>query len=131
MLCFFSACSSQNNDEYVVVAKASEIMEKVINRESFLLLITNDGCDPCEEFEALLKPVLAEKGQAIYQINYASIDQNMADQLHILLADYTSWPVLMYVKDGAVYSGNTYEYSLDPEGWKTWLLKQGIITQQD
>ncbi|MDF9824225.1 hypothetical protein M2475_000583 [Breznakia sp. PF5-3] len=124
-----TGCFNSRNSEKSMEIDAETVIEKTVNRETFLLLIVNDDCDPCEDLMSLIKVPLAKNQITLYRLNYADVSNDMADQLQLMLTSYSSWPALVYVKDGEVYSGSVYEYSLDPEGWETWLINQGLIPQ--
>lgn len=119
-------CGLQRS-EHMIRISASNVVEKVMNHESFLLYIDHDDCDPCDTFFDDFDEVVRKEKLTVYALNYSSIDVDMAEQLSLMNVKFTSWPVLIHVRDGVIMSENIYEYSLDPEGWKQWLISQGIL----
>ena len=122
-------CNSNKTTAQHQTIEASEVIEKVTNQETFVLLITNDDCDPCTEFHEKTSNKLSEINKDLYELNYSSVDANTSDQLNQVLSDYSSWPVLMYIQNGKLYENGVYEYSLDPEGWEEWLIEQNLLPQ--
>ena len=122
-------CDTNKTTAQHQTIEASEVIEKVTNQETFVLLITNDSCDPCMEFHAHTSDTLSTIDEDLYELNYESVDNNTSAQLELVLKEYSSWPVLMHIINGNLYENSVYEYSLDPEGWEEWLIKQNLLPQ--
>lgn len=129
LVCLLVGCNSNKTTAQHQTIEASEVIEKVTNQETFVLLITNDDCDPCTEFHDKTSNKLSKINKDLYELNYSSVDANTSDQLNQVLSDYSSWPVLMYIQNGKLYENGVYEYSLDPEGWEEWLIEQNLLPQ--
>lgn len=129
LVVFLVGCNSNKTTAQHQTIEASEVIEKVTNQETFVLLITNDDCDPCSEFHEKTSDTLSNINKNLYELNYSSVDTNTSDQLNQVLSEYSSWPVLMYIQNGNLYEHGVYEYSLDPEGWEEWLIKQNLLPQ--
>ena len=129
IICFLVGCDTNKTTAQHQTIEASEVIEKVTNQETFVLLITNDSCDPCMEFHAHTSDTLSTIDEDLYELNYESVDNNTSAQLELVLKEYSSWPVLMHIINGNLYENSVYEYSLDPEGWEEWLIKQNLLPQ--
>lgn len=126
-LLLFTGCDTNKTTAQHQTIKASEVIEKVTNQETFVLLISNDNCDPCTEFHEASKQTLASINVSLYELNYNSVDTNTDEQLNQVLTNYSSWPVLMYIVNGNLDENRVYEYSLNPEGWEEWLINQNLL----
>lgn len=130
LLIFSVLCGcARDNKETFTSIDANAVVEKIVNKETFVLLLTSDACDPCDDFEDLIEPMIASDHLMIYRLNYSEVDSEMSDQLQLMLRPFSSWPTLMYIQDGVISDERIYEYSKDPEGWETWLVKQGLIAK--
>lgn len=129
-LCLISACSV--HQEYGFVKKnGSEIVNRISNQETFLVMISHEDSYSCDVFMEESESVLEEKEITVYVVEESEIEDSIKDQLEIALGDYSSWPALFYVKDGSISMNNKYEYSKDPEGWKTWFQSMGFLQEEN
>lgn len=127
LLCFsLCACSSQSQEGFVSI-DVQNVLTKISNKDTFLVIINNEGCYSCDTFKEELQETVDKNGLTIYTLNYDSITEVDIDQLNIALGKYTSWPVAFYVVEGEIPKINKYEYSTDPEGWQKWLEDMKII----
>ena len=109
-----------------------DVLTKISNKDTFLIIINNAGssedCYSCNEFENELKEVVEKHNLTLYTLNCYDIGEVDMDQLNIALGKYQTWPAAFYVVEGEIPQINKYEYSLDPEGWQTWLKDMKIIS---
>lgn len=124
LLCLLVGCTNFISKDNFTKISSDDMMTKIMNRESFLVFIDHDSCDPCTEFRSQLNSVIEEKQMQVYILNYSDLDFDAAEQLELFNIRFSSWPVLLYVKDGVITIDDIYEFSLDPKGWKQWLNKQ-------
>lgn len=126
--CLFSACSKYEEYGFVEVS-GSEIISRITNKETLVVMIINDNSYSCDMFMQESESVFEEAKIKVHVLNEADIEdsQSMKDQLEIALGDYNSWPALFYVKEGTISAVDKYEYSMDPEGWKKWLQTTQLI----
>lgn len=130
-LCISLCACSPKNEEGFIAVDVQEILTKISNKDTFLIVINNyessDSCYTCSEFEEELKDIVEKHNVNVYTFNSYDVSEVDIDQLNIALGDYTSWPTAFYVVEGEIPFINKYEYSLDPEGWQTWLENMKII----
>lgn len=130
VLCISLCACSQKDEEGFITVDVQEILTKISNKDTFLIVINNyessDSCYTCSEFEKELQ-VLIDQKINIYTFNSFDVGEVDIDQLNIALGDYTSWPTAFYVVEGEIPLSNKYEYSLNPEGWQTWLENMKIL----
>lgn len=130
VLCISLCACSPKNDEGFITVDVQEILTKISNKDTFLIVINNyessDSCYTCSEFEEELQELI-DKNINVYTFNSYDVGEVDIDQLNIALGDYTSWPTAFYVVEGEIPLSNKYEYSLDPEGWQTWLENMKIL----
>ena len=128
MVLLISGCSGTNESGWIS-SDAQTVLNKIANKESFLVLIDKNDCYSCEMLKEDLNDCVSENKLDIQVINDYDISDSNRDQLQIALGKNSSWPVLYYVKEGSVSELLVYEYSLDPEGWKQWLIDMKLISK--
>ncbi|MFV0381164.1 MAG: hypothetical protein ACK5KR_02870 [Breznakia sp.] len=121
------ACAPSAKERGVINVTFTEMIAKITGVDNtFLLMISygnDDSCYACKGLKEEIMPVLDEQGIDLYIFDYEDIaeDEDLQSQLRVYVNDtqYSSWPILLYIKNGSVVSA--YEYSLRPEEWKSWL----------
>ena len=51
--------SEENEEKHLIEITFSELKEKINNKESFILLISQESCSHCAEYKPVLKKVLS------------------------------------------------------------------------
>lgn len=74
-------------------------MKKIENKESFVLLVWQTGCEYCEMFEPTLNKVIKEHEVKIYGINLRELEQEQG-QIVTNKTLTKGTPALVYFKDG-------------------------------
>lgn len=124
-------CQPKNEDGFVSI-DVQDVLTKISNKDTFLIIINNssssDDCYSCNEFENEIKDTVEKHNLTVYTLNCYDIGEVDMDQLNIALGKYSTWPVAFYVVEGEISQINKYEYSLNPEGWQTWLKDMKIIS---
>lgn len=130
MMLSMSACSEKAEYGFQDI-NSSDVMNKITNKETFLLLIVHEDSYACDTFIDEVKPTVQENNMVLQVLDGTDMEASIKDQLNIALGDYSSWPVLFYVKDGTINITDKYEYSLEPEGWKTWMQNMKLIKKEN
>lgn len=120
-------CANNSIDYGIEEISAEDVVLKVTNKETFLVMVSNENSYACDTFIEEVKPILKENNIVLYDFNVNDVEASELDQVEISLGEYTSWPTLFYVQDGEIAPTNHYEYSLDPEGWMLWMQNMGFI----
>lgn len=123
-----SACNG-NAETGFIASNVQNVLNKISNQESFLVLIEKKDCYSCQMFREDIQNAIEKNKLNIDTICDDDISDSDRDQLQIALRENRSWPVLFYVKEGSVSELAVYEYSLDPEGWEQWLIDMKLISK--
>lgn len=121
-----SGCTKKNTETFQII-EGSNVLTKIENKETFILLIGNEDCYSCDMLKEDIEEEAEKNGLVIYEVNSAKVETKVLDQISIAIGTYDTWPTLFYVVDGEIPLNNKYEYTLDPEGWKTWLKNMNLI----
>lgn len=124
----FSACTKKDS-ETLKLMNVSEIMTKIQNKETFLIVVGSKDCYSCKMLKEEMDDVAKENEIILYGIDSGKLSAAQFDQLKITAGNFETLPVLFYVVNGEVPLGNSYEYTLNPEGWNTWLSNMKLIKE--
>ncbi|MBQ8659238.1 MAG: thioredoxin family protein [Bacilli bacterium] len=100
--------NEKNLDKHLIEIKFSELQEKVNNKETFILVLTQTDCSHCAEYKPTFKKVLAEYDVYAYELNIAEdkITQEEKNQLKNI-ANTSGTPTTIFIKDGEEVSTAT------------------------
>ncbi|NBK97000.1 MAG: hypothetical protein EOM50_03075 [Erysipelotrichia bacterium] len=127
LLCVSLCACSEKQANGFIESDVQEILTKIANKDTFLIVINTEECYSCDTFKSEIEKVVEKNDLHVYTLNYQDISDVDNDQLNIALGKYSTWPAAFYVVESEIPQTNKYEYSLDPEGWKTWLENMKII----
>lgn len=81
----------------IITITGQELLEKLDNKETFIMLISQDGCSHCEEFKPILNRVLKENNKNAYEISWKEI-RNNEELNHAFNINGT--PTTIFINDG-------------------------------
>lgn len=88
-------------DKHLVEISIGELQEKVNNKDTFILVVTKDGCSYCESYKPVIKDVLEEYDVVAYELNQTKLttkeDQNAYEEL---VPNITGTPTTVFFKNG-------------------------------
>ena len=91
----------KESDKYLVEISIAELQEKIDKKETFILVVTKDGCSYCESYKPVIKDVLEEYDVVAYNINQTKLtteeDQNTYEEL---VPNITGTPTTVFFKNG-------------------------------
>ena len=90
----------KEKDSHLVEITLSELQEKVNNKETFILVVTQEGCPHCESFKPVLQDVLVEYDTAGYEIVQSKIDEKDKDAYTDIVPNVTGTPTTLFFKNG-------------------------------
>ena len=70
-----TGCSSNK----IVDLTYNELEDKIKNKDTFILQITNDGCSACETFYPRFEEIIKDNDLTSYKVNLAKLGNNMND----------------------------------------------------
>ena len=105
----------------------SDFMEKIENKDSFVLVLGSDTCGACAQYKITMEDVMADKKVEVF---YLGIDKLTSDEYSKIYSKYviTSTPTTIFFKDGEETS--TYDRLNKAEDYSTIveaLEKHGYI----
>lgn len=132
LMCAFtlSACGASGKGGAIEYVSIDAVIEKLNQKESFILLVSKESCTHCKDLEAMLDKTLDEHDITIYNIklNESSEDAYDADisKLEEYLDKPGRTPHTYYIDKGVVideYVG--YSEGQDKEYWN-WVKQSGL-----
>jgi len=93
--------SFKPKENYLNNLNATELEEKINNKESFILVFTQDGCAHCEEYKPVLERVLNEYKIKAYEINLTELRKNEEENKKVAkYFNIQGTPTTVFVNDG-------------------------------
>ena len=127
VLLSLTACNKKFSKGEVVTAYADEVLEKLENKESFIVYVGYDDCQSCKEFKPILNQLIEDYDITIYYL--PTDDKQTEDQLNEIQYNYfyrMYWtPTTYIVEDGEVLA--IKEQLIEYEELVEWLKEYGKI----
>ena len=127
VLLSLTACNKKFAKGEVVTAYADEVLEKLENKESFIVYVGYDDCQSCKEFKPILNQLIENYDITIYYL--PTDDKQTEDQLNEIQYNYfyrMYWtPTTYIVEDGEVLA--IKEQLIEYEELVEWLKEYGKI----
>ena len=127
VLLSLTACNKKFSKGEVVTAYADEVLEKLENKESFIVYVGYDDCQSCKEFKPILNQLIQNYDITIYYL--PTDDKQTEDQLNEIQYNYfyrMYWtPTTYIVEDGEVLA--IKEQLIEYEELVEWLKEYGKI----
>ena len=89
----------ENEEEYLVQISLNELEEKVSNKESFILVITQTDCSHCKQYKPTLKEVLKEYKITAYEIDEQEFTAEEKGRL-AAIANVAGTPTTVFITEG-------------------------------
>jgi predicted bacteriocin transport accessory protein len=127
---FFIANKTSNKNsasDNVVFIDVSTLEKKIENKDTFVLVLTQDGCSHCQNYAPVLESVAEKYNFKIYDLNLTNVDSSEVSRLN-KIANVSGTPTTIFYKDGEEettlnrISGETTEDKLVAK-----LIKLGYI----
>ncbi len=93
-------------DKHLVELNFSELQEKIDNKETFLLVITQTTCSHCAEYKPVLKETLAEYDLVGYYIEEDLLSKEDLGKLKEI-ANVSGTPTTIFIENGQEGSTST------------------------
>ena len=114
----------KNENKYLIELKMDELREKINNKESFILLISQTTCSHCAEFKPHFKKVLAANKVTAYYIEKDLLNADEENELKTI-ANITGTPTTIFIVDGEEASTN---YRIKGSGVTEQNIKDRLIS---
>lgn len=89
-----------NNKSYLTEISYDEIIEKIDNKESFILCITATDCIHCQNYKPKLEKIIKEYNITIYNTNIDNMTEEEYENFKTRLSFDGGTPVTIFIKDG-------------------------------
>ena len=93
-------------EKYFKELSISELQEKIDNKESFILVISQTTCSHCAEYKPRIKKVLAKYEITGYYIEKDLLNEEETTQLNNI-ANISGTPATIFITDGEEKSSST------------------------
>lgn len=86
-------------NSYLKQLKYDEVMEKIQNKESFILLVSQTTCLHCKEYKPVFKKILKKNKLTAYYIEYDLLSKEEKKEF-VKYINFDSTPVTVFLKNG-------------------------------
>lgn len=93
-------------DNHLIELSFSELQEKIANKDSFILVITQTDCPHCAEYKPTLKSVLADYDIIAYEIDETKLNAEEFGRLKDI-ANTSGTPATIFIENGEEKSTST------------------------
>ncbi len=76
-----------------------ELEEKIKNKESFILLISQESCSHCEDYTPKMKKVLKNNNLEAYNLNITYVSEEDFNKFKEIF-EFEGTPTTIFIKDG-------------------------------
>ena len=103
-ICFFVLIGALVADRiitnsYLKQLKYDEVMEKIQNKESFILVVSQTTCSHCKEYKPVFKKILKKNNLTAYYIEYDLLSDEEKKEF-VKYINFDSTPVTVFLKNG-------------------------------
>lgn len=99
---------TENEDKYLITIKFDELKKKIENKESFILLISQEQCSHCAEYKPILKKVLAKHNVYAYELKLDKPKLTKQETAELKdIANTSGTPTTVFIENGAETSTST------------------------
>ncbi len=119
--------NENEENKYFQELKINELLEKIENKESFILVITQTTCSHCAEYKPRIRKVLADNKITGYYIEKDLLSEEEEIQLNNI-ANISGTPTTVFITDGEEKSTSTRISGAKPvDAIKSRLKAMGYI----
>lgn len=86
-------------NSYLKQLKYDEVMEKIQNKESFILVVSQTTCSHCKEYKPVFKKILKKNNLTAYYIEYDLLSDEEKKEF-VKYINFDSTPVTVFLKNG-------------------------------
>ncbi len=91
---------SENEEKRLIQLKYSELEEKVNNKETFILLLSQTDCSHCAQYKPILKKVLAKHNLYAYELEINKLTKEETAKLKDI-ANTSGTPTTIFIENGS------------------------------
>ena len=107
-----------------------QLEEKINNKDTFILVMTQTGCVHCQSYLPTIKKVSREYGVTFYVLNRAKLSKEEYNRLKDI-ANISGTPVTIFIVDGEEKTAlNRLTGSIEKSRLVEKLISEGYINEQ-
>lgn len=98
IILYFTLKPKQNN---LINITGNELLEKLENKDTFILLVSQEGCSHCEEYKPILNRVLVEYNINAYELDLTKLreDKDLYNKVTAIF-NTQGTPTTIFINDG-------------------------------
>lgn len=96
---FANKTTSKTNKNNVVFIDVEQLEEKIKNKDSFVLVFTQDGCSHCQTYAPVLESVSKKYDIKIYDLNLTKVKSADISRVNTI-ASISGTPTTVFYKNG-------------------------------
>lgn len=97
---------TQDEDNHLISLKFSEVEKKVNNKETFILLLSQESCSHCAQYKPILKKVLAKNDIIAYELKIDKLTKEETAKLKDI-ANASGTPTTVFIEEGVEKNTST------------------------
>lgn len=97
---------TENEDKHLIVISFSELQEKINNKETFILLLSQESCSHCAEYKPIFKKVLAKHDIYAYELQINKLSKKETAELKDI-ANTSGTPTTVFIENGTETNTST------------------------
>ena len=103
VVAFMMLATTRKENRNVITLTGTQLLEKIENKDDFILVVSKDKCSYCTEYKPMLNSVLKEANIVAYEINITNLakeDQTIQDKVDLLLSGVEGTPTTLFFNEG-------------------------------
>lgn len=124
---------NSNKEGYVLFSTVDQVLDKIDNDESFIVLFTQSSCTSCKKFYTILKSYLLNHHVILYDVTLDSESRSKEETKKLLDKDFPDLmftPSVYYIKDGKNYSQLKFSDDMEKD-FSDWVIKYDLENLND
>lgn len=133
MMMLLTGCSYNGEPGSVERITTAQLIQKLDNKESFVVVFTQTTCGHCKTFMEMLDEYLPTHDITVYDviIDLEGNRDQAVKELETLFPDFTGTPDLYYLENGEISSRFWKEYQeagLTETTFNAWVKKHDLLS---
>lgn len=84
---------------HLIKLEYAEVMEKIENKESFILVVSQTTCPHCSEYKPVISKVLKDNDLIAYYVEFDTFSDDEKKEFNSII-NFDSTPVTVFLKNG-------------------------------
>lgn len=96
---FYATTKNKKDTSLVTFITMSTLKEKLENKDSFVLILSQDGCSHCEAYLKTVDKVISKYNVTIYDLNLSKLNNAQKNELSSLFS-ISGTPTTVFITEG-------------------------------